>query len=341
MLEESKESSVRKVNLTINRHDSVIALTYFSVTIISNVFLEDHYMKWLKITGYTLLLLIVAVGVYGFTVYQSFNHALKNMHQPLKNANSQAVLAEKEPFSVLMLGIDERDGDKGRSDTMIVLTVNPDNESIKMLSIPRDTRTEIIGLGKEDKINHAYAFGGVQMAMDTVEAFLDIPIDYYVQVNMEGFKEIVDAVGGITVNNTLDFTVGEVEFPIGELRLDGEQALSFSRMRYDDPNGDFGRQARQRQMIQAVIKEGASLSSLVNVTDILSALGSNVKTNLTLDQMVALQKNYKHTGKNIEQLVLHSEGKIIDKIYYGLVTQAEQQRIQDEMKNQLGVKEKN
>ena len=87
------------------------------------------------------------------------------------------------------------------------------------------------GKGTEDKINHAYAFGGVEMSMNTVEKFLDIPIDYYVKMNMEGFKDIVDSVGGITVNNDLDFTVGKVHYPKGEISLNGEDALSFARMR--------------------------------------------------------------------------------------------------------------
>ena len=68
-----------------------------------------------------------------------------------------------------------------------------------MLSLPRDTRTEIVGHGKTEKINHAYAYGGIPMAINTVESYLDIPIDYYVKMNMEGFQEIVDAVGGVTV----------------------------------------------------------------------------------------------------------------------------------------------
>lgn len=89
---------------------------------------------------------------------------------------------------------------------MIVLTVNPNDKSMQMVSIPRDTRTEIIGKGFDDKINHAYAFGGPEMSIATVENFLDIPIDYFVQVNMESFKDIVDAVGGVTVNNKLEFS---------------------------------------------------------------------------------------------------------------------------------------
>ncbi|MEH7012359.1 LytR family transcriptional regulator [Neobacillus niacini] len=296
--------------------------------------------KWFKVTGIVLLLLLVSGGIYGYTVYRSLTDAVETMHLPLQREISEkrpepVVLEQKDPFSVLILGVDERKGDRGRSDTIIVLTINPNNNSVKMLSIPRDTRTEIIGKGFEDKINHAYAFGEVPMAMDTVENFLDIPIDYFVQINMEGFEDIVDAVGGVTVQNDLDFSVGEFKFPIGELKLNGEKALSFSRMRYEDPRGDFGRQTRQRQIIQAVIKEGASLTSLTNFSNIFSALGSNVKTNLTFEQMIDIQKNYKSVGNNIQQMEIKSQGTKIDGVYYGLVSLEEKQRIQTELRTQL------
>lgn len=295
---------------------------------------------WLKVTGIILLILLLAGGAYAFTVYKSFKSAVDTMHEPIEREVSvkreePIALEKKDPFSVLMLGVDERAGDKGRSDTIIVLTVNPNNNSVKMLSIPRDTRTEIIGKGKEDKINHAYAFGGVPMAMDTVENFLDIPIDYYIQINMEGFKDIVDAVGGVTVQNDLDFTYDGFHFTKGELTLNGEKALSYSRMRYEDPRGDFGRQTRQRQIIQGVINKGASLSSLTNFSDIFSALGNNVRTNLTFDQMFDIQKNYKSAGQNIQQMEIKSSGTKINNIYYGIVAAEEQQRVQNELKAQL------
>jgi polyisoprenyl-teichoic acid--peptidoglycan teichoic acid transferase len=295
-------------------------------------------LNWRNIIGLFLLIILIVGGVYGFSVYRSINKAAASMHEPLSGKQSNEkpkALKKKEPFSVLMLGVDEREGDSGRSDTMIVLTVNPNNNSVKMLSIPRDTRTEIVGKGKEDKINHAYAFGGVPMAVDTVENFLDIPIDYYVKINMEGFKDIIDTIGGINVENDLAFKVDQFTFPTGEIHLNGEEALNYTRMRYDDPNGDFGRQERQRQIIQGVIKEGASLSSLSKVPDILQAIGSNVKTNLTIQEMISIQKNYKQAGKNIEQLEIDSQGKMINNIYYGIVTIEEQERLQDELKSQL------
>ncbi|MGG0739552.1 LytR family transcriptional regulator [Niallia taxi] len=298
--------------------------------------------KWLRITGIILLILLIGIGAYVYTVYNSLSNAVNSMHEPVDRETTKRTetlnLEQQEPFSVLMLGVDERDGDSGRSDTMIVMTVNPEKKSVKMLSIPRDTRTEIVGHGTTDKINHAYAFGGVAMSMDTVENFLDIPIDYYMQINMEGFKDIVDSVGGVTVNNDLDFTYEGVHFPKGEVTLNGEKALKFSRMRYEDPRGDFGRQLRQRLIIQAVLKEGASLNSLTNFDDIFAALSKNIKTNLTFDEMVNIQKNYKQAAGNIEQFTINGTGQKIDGIWYLLVDDAEKTKIQTALKDHLSVK---
>ena len=202
-------------------------------------------------------------------------------------------MEKKDPFSLLLLGVDERENDTGRSDTIIVLTVNPTSESTKILSIPRDTYAEIIGLNKQDKINHAYAFGGMEMALKTVENLLDVPIDYVVQVDMESFLEIVDIMGGVTVENEFAFRVDDFVYEKGQIHLTGEEALSYVRMRKGDPQGDFGRQARQKQVIQAILKEGASINSLLNYKELLGTFEKNIRTNMTFDQMIDIQKGYK------------------------------------------------
>ncbi|THE11338.1 LytR family transcriptional regulator [Bacillus timonensis] len=296
--------------------------------------------KWLVWILSILGVLIIGIGGYAFYLYQSVEKAVSSMHTPIEREKSekrteQIDFGKKHPFSVLLLGVDEREGDRGRSDTLIVLTINPHVNSIKMLSIPRDTRTEIIGKGTQDKINHAYAFGGVEMTINTVENFLDIPIDYFVEVNMESFKDIVNAVGGVTVNNPFAFTFEGHTFKKGTIKLNGEEALAYSRMRKEDPRGDFGRQDRQRQIIQAVIKQGASLSTITKVDDILGVLGNNVQTNLTFNQMLEIQKNYKSTAGNLEQLQLTGSGTKIGGIYYFFVPKEELTKLSSQLKQHL------
>lgn len=299
--------------------------------------------KWLRITGVVLLFLVVGIGVYIFSIYKSLTDAVDTMHQPISREISEkrtdkVNFGKRDPFSVLLLGVDEREGDKGRSDTIIVLTVNPNLKSVKMLSIPRDTRTEIIGRGTQDKINHAYAFGSEEMSIATVENFLDIPIDYFIKINMEGFQDIVEAVGGITVNNSRSFTQDGHHFGEGQINLNGEEALSYVRMRKEDPNGDFGRQERQRQVIQGVINRGASFNSLTRFDEIFGALGKNVRTNMSFDEMMDIQKNYKDARHNINQLQLSGKGQRINGIYYQIVSDEEKQPIIDELKQHLAMK---
>lgn len=221
------------------------------------------------------------------------------------------------------MGIDSEELDSGRSDSMIVVTVNPNEKSTKMVSIPRDTRTEIVGHGTIDKINHAYAFGGVEMSVNTVQSFLDIPIDYFVEVNMEGIQQLVDAVGGIKVDNTLDFSYKGNYFAIGSIELNGQEALSFARMRKNDPNGDFGRQTRQRQVIEGIVKKLATFSSSANFTEILTAIEDNIRTNVTLNEIASISTNYRNAIEDVQHLQLKGSGQRIGDIYYQIISTEE------------------
>ncbi|MGG3568551.1 LytR family transcriptional regulator [Priestia megaterium] len=299
--------------------------------------------KGFKIALGIILLLIIGVGIYGFSVYNSVANTFNKTHEPLSRSvsekrSTQVSLEKKDPISILLMGVDQRGADRGRSDSLILMTVNPTTQKVKMVSIPRDTRTEIIGKGKEDKINHAYAFGGIDMSIKTVENFLNVPIDYYVQVNMEGFRDIVDAVNGITVNNPFAFDIDGVHYSKGTLNLDGDKALLYTRMRYQDPRGDFGRQERQRQIIQAVIEEGASVKSLANYGHILDAIGNNVRTNLTFDEMKDIQSNYKEARKDLEQIQINGKGTKMNGIYYYIVSDSEREKLSSMLKEQLNLK---
>ncbi|OSX54475.1 polyisoprenyl-teichoic acid--peptidoglycan teichoic acid transferase TagU [Anoxybacillus ayderensis] len=287
-----------------------------------------------------IVVFLALIGTYVFSVYYKLQQTMNEMHEPIERERSDKrpdalSFTEKQPISILLIGVDERKNDRGRADSLIVITVNPKKQSMEMLSIPRDTRTMIVGKGKEDKINHSYAFGGVEMTLATVEQFLDIPIDYYIKVNMESFKDIVDAVGGVTVNNSFAFEYEGESFPKGEITLNGEKALKYTRMRYDDPRGDFGRQDRQKQVIEAIIKKGASFSSLANYNDILEAIGKNIKTNLTFEEMKQIQANYKEARHHIEQLHMQGQGKKIDGIYYLVVPEEERTAISQRLKTHL------
>ncbi|WP_432702881.1 LCP family protein [Lysinibacillus sphaericus] len=292
---------------------------------------------WLWIVGSLLTIFLIFIG----TAYYTIQKTMNKINTPLVEATditeeAPKTMKKKEPFSVLLLGVDERSNDSGRSDTMIVITVNPEKQTMKMLSIPRDTRTEIIGHDTVDKINHAYAFGGVPMAMDTVENLLDIPLDYYVFINMEGFLQIIDTLGGVTIENDMDLTYDSYHFPKGELSLNGDEALIFSRIRYEDPRGDFGRQIRQRQIIEAVMKKASTPSVILKASDMLDVVGDNVRMNFTVKDLIQLQSIYKKMDSSIDQLSFEAEGgQMIDQIWYYVPDETELQQIQTELKTHL------
>lgn len=287
--------------------------------------------------------LLLLCSLYGLFFMHKLTKTVEVMHVPIERTvsdkrNEPITFKEQTPFSILILGVDEREHDKGRSDTMIVLTVNPTDHTTKMLSIPRDTRSKIIGMDIEDKLNHAYAFGGIEMSLASIEYLLDIPIDYVVQVNMESFKDIIDAVDGVSVHNTMAFNAEDFAFPKGEITLTGEEALAYVRMRKEDPRGDFGRQDRQKQVIRGVLEKGASLNSLVNFRNIFDAIGKNVRTNMTFDEMVDIQKNYRKAVQSIDQIMVESgRGEWKDGIWYYIMDADELLAIQNELQEHLQI----
>ncbi|SDI42565.1 LCP family protein [Natribacillus halophilus] len=299
--------------------------------------------KALIILAIVVSALILLVGGYALYLYVSFSSTADDMHTHIERDSSDfrsddINFAARDPVSFLLLGLDSDRVDLGRADTMIVATVNPGDQSMKMVSIPRDTNTELVGRGWNDKINHAYYYGGEEMAIDTVEHFLDIPIDYIVTIDMDGFEEMVDAVGGITVDNRLDFEYGGFAFEQGELELSGEEALAYVRMRQDDPLGDSGRNERQQQVIEGVLREGANLTSVTSVGSILDAIGSNIQTNMGFQEMIDMHR-YESSRHDLEQLSLSGEHSQLDGVYYYVVDEVEKERVTNTLREHLELEE--
>ena len=293
------------------------------------------------IFGIILVLFLAVVGM-GAKLYWDVSKSMDKTYETVERSKkSQVNLNNKEPFSVLLLGIDTGDDgrvEQGRSDTTIVATVNPRDKQTTLVSLARDTYVDIPGQGKQDKLNHAYAFGGASLAMDTVENYLNIPINHYVSINMAGLKELVNAVGGIEVNNNLTFSQDGYDFTIGKISLDGEQALSYSRMRYEDPNGDYGRQERQRKVIEGIVQKALSLNSVSNYQEILTAVSDNMKTDLSFDDMKKIALDYRSAFGKVKQDQLQGTGFMQDGVSYQRVDEQELTRVQQELKNQLNTK---
>ena len=284
--------------------------------------------KWLKVVGIVFFaVMIIAGAAVGYFFNRMANLAESAQHQLERGEHSekrqQAVNPGKDNFSVLFLGLDDRGGSlRGRTDAILVATFNKEDGTIKMLNIPRDSRVEIVGRDRYDKINHAHAFGGLDMTVDTVENLLNIPVDYFVKLNFDAFLEIIDALGGIDVEVPFTFTEmdsydrkGAITLNEGWQTLNGEEALAFARMRKSDPRGDLGRGDRQKQILEAVIKKGTSFSTITRVDDVLQSIETNLSTNFSFGNMLSLH-SYGANLRNIESLSIKGSNLTLNRIYY-------------------------
>ncbi|PRS02001.1 LytR family transcriptional regulator [Bacillus atrophaeus] len=283
-------------------------------------------------------LFVLATGGYAYYLWNKAASTVASIQEDLKKSDKRDKdidISKKDPISVLIMGVDERKNDKGRADTLIYMTVNPKTKTTEMVSIPRDTYTKIVGKGTMDKINHSYAYGGTQMAADTVEELLDVPVDYFVKVNMESFKDTVDTLGGITVNSTFAFSYDGHSFGTGNINLNGKEALAYTRMRKEDPKGDFGRQQRQRQVIEGIISKGANISSITKFGDMFKVVEDNMKTNMSFDDMWTIMTDYKKARNKVNQHELKGSGTRINNIYYYQLDETSLASVKKELKESL------
>ncbi len=302
---------------------------------------------------------IVALGVYITTAYNFSTSELSKTFKDYNTGSDSNAIEQTKPISILLMGVDTGDSERtstweGNSDSMILVTVNPETKKTTMTSLERDVLVTLTGPedndmnGVEAKLNAAYASGGAEMAIMTVQSLLDITIDYYVQINMQGLVDLVDAVGGITVTNNFDFAISiaenEPEYTAtvepGTHKINGEQALVYARMRYDDPEGDYGRQKRQREVIQKVLKKILALNSVSSYKKILSAVSNNMQTNIEISSStIPSLLGYTDALSNIETYQLKGEDATINGTSYQIVTSDHLLEIQNNIKKQLGLDE--
>ncbi|HFI0464080.1 TPA: LCP family protein [Streptococcus suis] len=302
-------------------------------------------IKWL--TSMTLAASLLVTGpsaeVFAQTTTQEDTSVVETTavtHEAQTASPSSAQATENKPMSFLLLGTDTGSlgrTEHGRSDVLMVATFNPTSKRVTITSIPRDTYVEIVGKGFEDKINHAYAFGGPDMAVDTVNQFLQIDLDHYIVVNMGGLEQMVDSVGGIELTPPNSFSIDGYDFVAGQtVTADGKMALAYARERYTS-GGDYARQERQREIIQAVVSKAASFDSLFNLQGILSALGNNLMTDLSMVDILNLVGQYKAADLTFETYQLTGEGTMIDGIYYDIADEAILEQVKAQLQIELGL----
>ncbi|MBP2241967.1 LCP family protein required for cell wall assembly [Cytobacillus eiseniae] len=278
---------------------------------------------WRSFILLVLLLLVGGGSYFAFDIAYHAKNASDNIYQEIdrekvENHRTEEVKITKEPFNILLLGIEEQGGGQ-RSDVLLLVTVNPVTEEISMLSIPRDTRIMVPAANRKTKITESFSYGGVESTIETIDELLDVPIDYYITTNFEGFEDIVDTLGGVEVDVPFTFKsqlTGSLKwktFTEGPMELNGNEALAYVRMRKKDPEGDKGRNERQREVIKAIIDKGASVSTIPKINDILGDLGENVKTNIPPSELINFVKLYtKIKNSEIQNLTLEGKDQYIN-----------------------------
>ena len=236
--------------------------------------------------GLTLLAILVgtAVAVAAVTgwfvtrVSTSYEANTETITEAFPEEETRPVEREDNVQNILLLGSDTRgaisqdalDGPQdSRSDTMMVMHLPADRDGIYFTSIMRDSWVDIPGFG-EAKINAAMAYGGLPLTVQVVEGLIGTRIDEVVVIDFEGFKDLTNALGGVTVTNTVAFETDGHNFPAGDIKLNGEEALTFVRARYPFADGDYQRVRNQQAYIKAVVKQMISSETLTDPTRLIA-----------------------------------------------------------------------
>ncbi|EPC61115.1 Transcriptional regulator lytR [Lacticaseibacillus paracasei subsp. paracasei Lpp14] len=304
---------------------------------------KPRRFRWGKLIGLIVVVGLFTTGAYALRLYSQAKYAINNTYHATKHVSTD--IANKKPFAVLLLGVDTgADGriEKGNSDTMIVAVVNPKTKKTTMVSIPRDTAAELIGTKEFNmqKINAAYNVGGSDMAINTVSKLVNVPISYYLTINMGALEKVVNAVGGIDVVVPFSFQdpyTGNQKFTKGPMHLNGNMALAYSRMRHSDPEGDYGRQKRQQQVIKAILKKAISVGSLGNFTKLMDTISKNIATNMSFDDMQSIFLNYRDAAKTVSTDHLQGVNAWVGDGAYQIASDAEMQRISNKLRTALGL----
>ncbi|MDR2832684.1 MAG: LCP family protein [Streptococcaceae bacterium] len=308
----------------------------------------------------------VAITTYGMVLYSRAQQTIEQTYNPIATPAQEIERTRRiqatEPISILLMGIDTGDvgrveGFAGRSTTMMVVTLNPTKQETTIVSIARDSLNnfafegflDIPGVGLvntfADKLNHTFAYGGARLTRDTINQLLDIEINYYMAINMGGLGALVDAVGGIQIDNQMgEFYVNDspkfnITVQPGLQIMDGNTALAYTRMRKFDPDGDIGRQRRQREVLEEIVNRLLSVNTVANYQRIFDALADNMQTDISFANMMNLVEGYHTAGNTINYFQLAGMDHSINGIYYQLLLRENILEITNILRVQKGLPE--
>lgn len=272
----------------------------------------------MKAKRFFITLLVILVGFFGSKFILDRLEASQrfNINGNENILNDDAVNKEEGQYLILLVGVDKNGNDDNtdftRTDTIMLVSADTKTGEMELLSIPRDSRVKI--RDKFDKVNHAHAFGGIELTMQTLRQFLGLDIDYYVQVNYQALINIVDALGGVDydVPEGINIHKGKVKIHPGPNHLDGNEVMWYLRTRNIYNNGDIGRVNTQQAFVKAMVDEMVKKSKDMNLMTFISNYIKYVKTNLPMSAILDLaghinsfssDKMSTHTVPGMEQTI--------------------------------------
>ena len=285
-------------------------------------------LQFIKNHKIALLILAVFLATVGASYY--IFHGLFESARPGVADVTAEISDEKEPenktINFLLLGVDERSGDVGRSDTIMMLSANLATKRIGLVSVPRDSRVDMIKYGST-KVNHAYAYGGISLAKQTIEKLLNVKADHYFVINFSAFKKIIDLLGGVDLDVEKDMYYrddydGEnglvIDLQKGQQHLDAEKAIEY--VRYRDEEGDIGRVKRQQKFLNAVLAKFTSPSTILKIPSIIKEVRNSIQTDMSFADMVEYLSFLKNgTDYKTTAFMVPGSPQMIDDLSYWIV----------------------
>ena len=276
-------------------------------------------------TGKKVLIIISTILIFSLAALGSYFLSIVGKLNSVSINDSDLAIDDSKNTSskiknIALLGIDQTDGDVGRSDAIIIATIDSLHKKLKLTSLSRDSYVNIEGHGY-DKLNHAYAFGQEELAIKTINQTFGLDITDYAKVNFDNLKDIIDIIGGIDIT-VEDYELADLNGVIstaGRQHVNGTQALSYSRIRYNS-GGDDKRTERQRIILTEIFNK-VSTVGILKLPSLVNDILPHVQTSLSTSEILSLGTNVLTSGiTNIEQLRFplpeHSNGDKIDGIYY-------------------------
>lgn len=297
-------------------------------------------------------IILAAITSYGIHIYTKAENTVEGSYEDIDREDKTSDLRDEEVnpiednVSVLIIGVDDsekRDYEKTRSDTLMLATFNKSKNNVKLLSIPRDSYVYVPEVDYFTKINHAHAYGGPKATVETVENFMNVPVDYYVRVNFNAFIEVVDSLGGIMYDVPFDMSEidtkgneNSIHIEEGYQKLDGTKALALARTRKYD--SDIERGKRQQKIIKKIINQVTSTSSVFKLDNLIDAVGNNMTTNLTFDHMKDFLSYGTDEEVSIESVNLEGHGGFMDDdLWYYQINEQSRENIEDELRAHLNL----